>query len=175
MSEVIGNEIILSDYLGYEDFTSHEELEIFSSIMNEVNPRKTEDFLDVFGDFFGDRRTKPIWKGTTHENVFNKLFPFLETQVVFGLGKGAYKKYGVLKYTADFYDADRKTIYEIDGSSHKTKLQKLKDEKRDLTLELEFGIKTYRFSNKKVEQMLLERIRENKVVERFGEQFVLGT
>ncbi|WP_447556838.1 hypothetical protein [Staphylococcus epidermidis] len=79
MSEVIGNEIILSDYLGYEDFTSHEELEIFSSIMNEVNPRKTEDFLDVFGDFFGDRRTKPIWKGTTHENVFNKLFPFLET------------------------------------------------------------------------------------------------
>ncbi|WP_447556972.1 DUF559 domain-containing protein [Staphylococcus epidermidis] len=59
-------------------------------------------------------------------------------------------------------------MYEIDGSSHKTKLQKLKDEKRDLILELEFGIKTYRFSNRKVEQMLIDRIRNNKVVERIA-------
>lgn len=95
--------------------------------------------------------------------------------MVFGLGKGAYTKYGVLKYTADFYWEEENKIYEIDGNSHKTELQKIKDKKRDLILELEFGIKTVRYTNKQVEQMLLERIRENKVVERFGEQFVFGT
>lgn len=82
------------------------------------------------------------------------------------------KKYGVLKYTADFYSEERNIVYEVDGSSHKTELQKLKDEKRDLILELEFGIKTVRFTNKQVEKMLLERIRTNKVVERIAEQSI---
>ena len=164
MSEVIGNEIILSDYLTHDDFLSHEELELFSSFMFEANPRKIEGFEDIFNGVFGDRLTKPIWQNTKHENVFSELFPFLKSQVVFGLGKGAYKKYGVLKYTADFYSEERNIVYEVDGSSHKTELQKLKDEKRDLILELEFGIKTVRFTNKQVEKMLLERIRTNKVV-----------
>lgn len=175
MSEVIGNEIILSEHLNYCDFLSHEELELFSSFMFEANPRKIESFGDVFNGIFGDRLTKPIWQNTKHEVVFKQMFPFLKSQVVFGLGKGAYKKYGVLKYTADFYFEEENKIYEIDGNSHKTELQKLKDKKRDLILELEFGIKTARFTNKQVEQMLLEKIRENKVVERFGKQFVVGT
>ncbi|WP_126498228.1 DUF559 domain-containing protein [Staphylococcus simulans] len=102
-----------------------------------------------------------------------KTIPFLSSQIVFGLGKGAYKKYGVLKYTADFFWEEENKIYEIDGDNHKTELQKLKDKKRDLIFELEFGIKTIRYTNKQVEEMLLERIRENKVVERFGEQFVV--
>src|SRR5699024_291011 len=175
MKDVIGNEIILSDYLTHDDFLSHEELELFSSFMFEANPRKIEGFEDIFDGFFGERLTKPIWQNTKHENIFEELFPFLKSQIVFGLGKGSYKKYVVLKYTADFYDEDNNKIYEIDGNSHKTELQKLKDKKRDLILELEFGIKTVRFTNKQVEQMFLERIRENKVVERFGKQFVIGT
>ncbi|MCO4347473.1 endonuclease domain-containing protein [Staphylococcus agnetis] len=172
MNEVIGNEIILSDYLTYDDFLSHEELELFSSFMFEANPRKIESFGDIFDGVFGDRLTKPIWQNTKHENIFKELFPFLKCQVVFGLGKGAYKKYGVLKYTADFYSEEENKVYEIDGNSHKTELQKLKDEKRDLILELEFGIKTVRFTNKQVEEMLLERIRANKVVERIAEQSI---
>lgn len=175
MSEVLGNEIINSEYLGYNDFLSHEELEIFSFYMYEADPRRLKGFEDIFGSFFGTKKEKPIWQNTKHEKTFRNLYPFLKSQIVFGLGKGAYKKYGVLKYTADFYWEEENKIYEIDGNSHKTELQKLKDKKRDLILELEFGIKTVRYTNEQVEQMLLERIRENKVVERFGEQFVLRT
>ncbi|MDS3930602.1 DUF559 domain-containing protein [Staphylococcus epidermidis] len=172
MSEVIGNEIINSNYLDYKNFLSHEELEIFSFYMYEDDPRRLKGFEDIFGNFFGTKKEKPIWKNTKHEKIFKNLYPFLKSQMVFGLGKGAYTKYGVLKYTADFYWEEENKIYEIDGNSHKTELQKLKYKKRDLILELEFGIKTDRYNNKQVEQMLLERIRENKVVERFGEQFV---
>lgn len=173
MSEVIGNEIINSNYLDYSDFLSHEEIEVFSFYMYESDPRRLKGFEDIFGSFFRTQKEKPIWKNTKHENIFKKLYPFLSSQIVFGLGKGAYKKYGVLKYTADFFWEEENKIYEIDGDNHKTELQKLKDKKRDLIFELEFGIKTIRYTNKQVEEMLLERIRENKVVERFGEQFVV--
>lgn len=172
MSEVLGSEIINSEYLGYNDFLSHEELEIFSFYMYEADPRRLKGFEDIFENFFGNKKEKPIWQNTKHEKIFKKLYPFLKSQMVFGLGEGAYKKYGVLKYTADFYWEEENKIYEIDGNSHKTELQKLKDKKRDLILELDFGIKTVRYTNEQVEQILLERIRENKVVERFGEQFV---
>lgn len=106
-----------------------------------------------------------MWKNTLHENIFAYLFPNLERQKVFGLGKGGYKKYGVKKYTADFYDKEDNSIWEVDGNSHNSEVQKLKDENRDLILKIEFDIETYRVTNKEVEEILLKKIRRSKVVD----------
>lgn len=171
MNEVnLSNEIILSNYLSHKDFRSKEEIEVFNSIIYKLDPTNTGDFFrDVFDSFMNDFvKPDPIFKNTVHENIFSKLFPFLEKQVVFGLGKDAYKKYKVLKYTADFYNREDNVIWEIDGDNHKNGLQKLKDEKRDLILELEYQAETIRISNKEVEELLLERIRDRKVVEKIG-------
>lgn len=51
MSEVIGNEIINSNYLDYSDFLSHEEIEVFSFYMYESDPRRLKGFEDIFGSF----------------------------------------------------------------------------------------------------------------------------
>ena len=95
MSEVIGNEIILSDYLTHDDFCHMKNWNCFH-LLCSANPRKIEGFEDIFNGVFGDRLTKPIWQNTKHENVFSELFPFLKSQVVFGLGKGAYKNMAFL-------------------------------------------------------------------------------
>ena len=159
-------EIILSNYLNYDDFHSEDELNVFNSILYELDPMASKcDFEDIFEGFFGIKsRPEPIWENTLHENIFSKLFPFLEKQVVFGLGEGAYKKYKALKYTADFYDPKELTVWEIDGESHSSELQKLKDRKRDLILGIEFSIETVRVTNEEVERLLLDRIRSRNVV-----------
>ncbi|PEQ66922.1 DUF559 domain-containing protein [Bacillus cereus] len=97
-------------------------------------------------------------KGTFHEVLFGILFPYLKSQVAFGTGKGGYKKYGVKRYIADFYDEEHKTIYEIDGKSHQTKLGILSDELRDRFFRNELGIKTIRILNKGVEKLLEDRV-----------------
>ncbi|MED1303188.1 hypothetical protein BK704_19350 [[Bacillus thuringiensis] serovar konkukian] len=97
-------------------------------------------------------------KGTFHEVLFGILFPYLKSQVAFGTGKGGYKKYGVKRYIADFYDEEYKTIYEIDGKSHRTTLGILSDELRDRFFRNELGIKTIRISNEGVENLLEDRL-----------------
>lgn len=144
-------------------FSTKEEAKTFWRIMFDCEGGMMELTFSLFG-FLGN---KPKTSFTKHENAFYLIYPYLERQVTFGLGKGAYKKYGVLKYTADFYDRKNNVVYEIDGDGHNWELQKLKDKKRDLILELEFGIKTIRFSNYDVEKMMLKRIREVGLVEQF--------
>lgn len=165
----IENEQILSNYLIARDFESLDEIKIFNSVIITCNPRYSSDtFESVFEIFFKDiNKPKPVFSNTIHENIFAYLFPNLEKQVVFGLGKGSYKRFGVKKYTADFLDRDTKTIWEIDGKSHEDPLQKLKDKKRDLIMQIYFGIETVRVTNEHVERLLLERIRRTKVVERW--------
>ena len=141
-------------------FRSKEEASTFWKVMFEC-----EGGIWSLGVLFWDCLDKtPTTSFTKHENAFHMLYPQLERQVAFGLGKGAYKKYGVLKYTADFYDRKNNVIYEIDGNSHNWKLQQLKDEKRDLIFLIEFGIRTIRFSNHDIEKMILKRIREVDLV-----------
>ena len=159
------NEITLDDgfYNPYPKmtFSSKNEANTFWKVMFECDGGVMSLALSSFEQF--DKTPKTSF--TKHENAFYMLYPGLKRQVTFGLGKGAYKKYKVLKYTADFYDDKNNIIYEIDGDSHNWELQKLKDEKRDLILEIEYGIKTVRFSNHDVEKMVLKRIREVGLIE----------
>lgn len=123
-------------------------------------------FSLAFDLFFGEEpKKKSNFKGgindaknTLHENIFHALFPDLKMQVHFGTGKGGYEKYLAKRYTADFYDKDSKTIYEIDGNSHKEELRIIKDKIRDYFFWHELGIRTIRITNKRVESMLLERL-----------------
>jgi len=164
------NEIILSNYLLEKDFESIEELNIFNELIFNADPKALKGTHDIFEAFFGNFYEKPVWKDTLHENIFSRLFPFLEKQITFGLGKGAYKKYGVLKYTVDFYNREDDVVWEIDGGSHNSGLQRIKDEKRDLILAIEYGVETIRITNEQVENLLLERIRKTEAVKRiYGE------
>lgn len=49
-------------------------------------------------------------------------------------------------------------IYEIDGTSHNTELQKIKDKIRDYFFWHELGIKTIRLTNNAVEKIAWERL-----------------
>lgn len=153
---------VMSKYLKLEDFQTKEELELFNAVMYKLNPRNSGDiYEDVFNAFFNAGCKKPIFNKTLHENIFSVLFPHLEPQVSFGVGKGNYKKYLAKKFVADFYDKDTKTIWEIDGENHKEEVQKLKDQRRDLFFKNTLGIETVRVTNKKVEEILLKRISMN--------------
>lgn len=102
----------------------------------------------------------PMVSNGMYEQFFHILYPKLEQQVVFGTGKGGYKKYGVKKITADFYDPEEKIVYEIDGPEHKYGRHKLTDKRRDLVLGLVFNITTVRITNEEVERMIKRRIKE---------------
>ena len=89
---------------------------------------------------------------TLHENMFASLFPSLERQVTFGTGKNGLKTWGSKKFTADFYDTESKTAYEIDGKSHDRLINQLNDEIKIRFLKGK-GIKTLRISNEQVEKL----------------------
>lgn len=116
----------------------------------------------------GKSHKKPmITSYTTHKQIFHLMHPSLKQQVVFGTGKNGYKDWGVKKFTLDFYDEDNNIAYEIDGKSHRTEIGKLRDELRDGLLYHLHGIRTVRYSNAEVENMLKRRIKEIGV-EHFG-------
>lgn len=117
-------------------------------ILNEF--LKTDNFVGGINDK----------RNTLHENLFSAMFPHLKKQVHFGTDKGGYEKYLSKRYTADFYNETTDEIYEIDGSSHKTELQKLKDNIRDIFFWQELGIKTVRLSNQDVETMVMNRLQK---------------
>lgn len=89
---------------------------------------------------------------TLHENMFAALFPHFERQVTFGTGKNGLEKWCTKKYTADFYDSKNQIVIEIDGDSHKIKRQKVVDRMKEIFF-TEKGIKVYRISNDKVEEL----------------------
>ncbi|MFC2797457.1 MAG: DUF559 domain-containing protein [Streptococcus sp.] len=71
------------------------------------------------------------FENTRHEIMFAQMYPHLKRQVVFGTGKGGYKKWMTKKFTVDFFDEENKIAYEIDGKSHKTELGWLVDRLKD--------------------------------------------
>lgn len=71
------------------------------------------------------------FENTRHEIMFAQMHPHLKRQVVFGTGKGGYKKWMTKKFTVDFFDEENKIAYEIDGKSHKTKLGWVVDRLKD--------------------------------------------
>lgn len=136
----------------------------------ECSPDKDKsrfaEFGEIFDMFFGQTpKKRPNFIGgindkrnTLHENLFHAMYPYLKSQVHFGTGKGGFEKYMAKRFTADFYDEEKNIIYEIDGTSHNTKIQSLKDKIRDYFFYHELGIMTYRFTNEQVERMVIERL-----------------
>lgn len=108
-------------------------------------------------DFFLNNDQRPLGaKGnipTSEEWKFAIMFPDLEKQVSFGSGKGGYEKYTFKNVTVDFLDRENKIAIEIDGKSHNTEFRKIKDKLKSMMLLEVHGIKTYRISNRKVNEL----------------------
>jgi hypothetical protein len=111
--------------------------------------------LMLGGEIIGGKRLR-----TKHEKMFALLCPGMAQQVVFGTGKGGVKKYESKKFTADFYNESIKTVIEIDGPGHRSQKRRYKDLVRTLFFLEVHQIKTVRFTNKQVEEMLERRIKE---------------
>ena len=102
----------------------------------------------------------PSFQNTTNEFMFGTMFPKLLRQVTFGTGKGGLAKWGSKKYVADFFDPDTNTIFEIDGASHNSKYRQVADALRDKFFENK-GIKTIRISNRMVERLYVQQLKED--------------
>lgn len=89
---------------------------------------------------------------TKEENLFYKMFPYLQKQCSFGTGVGGYKTYGVKRYIADFVDDQANVVIEIDGKSHQKAYNRLKDTIRDYFF-YQKGYETVRFSNEAVRNL----------------------
>lgn len=152
------NEVTIYPYLKFE---SEREESLFHKIIFDADG----GFLSLASELFFGGDKLPKFEYTKHENVFAKMYPGLERQVTFGTGKGGLEKWHTKKYTCDFFDRKNKIIYEIDGDSHKSEYQMLKDKFRDCFFFLEKNIKTVRVTNREVEEMLLERIRKLNLVD----------
>lgn len=152
------NEVTIYPYLKFE---SEREESLFHKIIFDADG----GFLSLASELFFGGDKLPKFEYTKHENVFAKMYPGLERQVTFGTGKGGLEKWHTKKYTCDFFDRKNKIIYEIDGDSHKSEYQMLKDKFRDCFFYLEKNIKTVRVTNREVEEMLLERIRKLNLVD----------
>lgn len=138
---------------------------VFNQIKFECRPNKDKPFFDeVLSIFFGGTEQNFIGgmnddRNTLHENLFHAMFPDLKAQVHFGTGVGGYEKYLSKRYTADFYDEERNIIFEIDGRSHNTEINIMKDKIRDYFFFHELGIRTIRYTNDEVEEMLTRRLK----------------
>lgn len=145
---------------------------IFEDIKFNLRPEKETPLFELmFESFFKSPEESNIRKNnfiggmndrknTLHENLFQAMFPDLKSQVTFGTGKGGYEKYLSKKFTADFYDKENKVIFEIDGKSHTTELGVLKNKIRDYFFWHELGLRTIRITNERVEEMLMEHLKE---------------
>lgn len=149
---------------------------VFEMYMVKLDP--AFDFGFIFDMFFGGSGKKESnFQGgcgdtrTKHERIFALLYPWFKQQVAFGTGKGGLTEWFSKKFTADFYDNEKKVIYEIDGSSHKNPRRINKDKLREIFFYTERGIKTIRFTNKEVEDMFLERLKEIESAGKLPELF----
>jgi len=150
----------MDDIIPIDDITAEKA---FQLIKIDCNPRY--GVQGIFEDFFGGRKSNFLGgcgdnRKTTHENIFAALYPRLKQQVVFGTGKGGLKKYLCKKFIADFYDEQRKIVYEIDGSNHGKGIQKHSDRIKDCFFWLEHKIRVIRYANKQVEEMLFDWLKE---------------
>lgn len=152
------NEVTIYPYLKFE---SEREESLFRKIIFDADG----GFLSLASELFFGGDKLPKFEYTKHENVFAQMYPGLERQVTFGTGKGGLEKWHSKKFTCDFFDRENRIIYEIDGDSHKSEYQMLKDKFRDCFFYLEKNIKTVRVTNREVEEMLLERIRKLNLVD----------
>lgn len=133
----------------------------FESIKHQCNPKNTMSYM--IGMLLGSASNFSGGCGdlmTTHEKMFHLMLPDLRPQVSFGTGKDGYEKYGFKRVIVDFLDKERNIAYEIDGENHRGKLQSLKDRVKTGFLNIEYDIKTIRFTNEEVEEMLIKRLRE---------------
>lgn len=151
------NEITLSNNLAQIGLTESEnEIFQYCMLLND-----TGFHAGIINWIVGKPHKKiMITSSTTHERIFHLMYPSLKQQVTFGTGKGGYKAWGVKKFTLDFYDEIKNIAYEIDGKTHETEIGKLRDEFRDGLLYHLHGIKTIRYSNEEVENMLKKRIKK---------------
>ena len=152
------NEVTIYPYLKFE---SEREESLFRKIIFDADG----GFLSLASELFFGGDKLPKFEYTKHENVFAQMYPGLERQVTFGTGKGGLEKWHSKKFTCDFFDRENRIIYEIDGDSHKSEYQMMKDKFRDCFFYLEKNIKTVRVTNREVEEMLLERIRKLNLVD----------
>lgn len=95
------------------------------------------------------------FENTRHEIMFAQMNPHLKKQVVFGTGKGGYKKWMTKKFTVDFFDEKNKIAYEIDGNSHKTKIGWVNDRLKDHFMS-EKDILVVHITNEQVERIYNE-------------------
>lgn len=150
-------EITLSNNLAQIELTESENA-IFQYYMfiNDAS------LLPMMLDWIMNEPTKKVMitSFTTHERIFHMMYPSLKQQVAFGTGKGGYKEWGVKRFILDFYDEGKNIAYEIDGRTHETEIGKLRDKYRDGLLYHLHGIRTIRYSNGEVENMLKKRIKE---------------
>lgn len=120
-------------------------------------------FSGMFSGIFGFKVSN--FKGgcgqarTTHENMMALLYPEAEQQVVFGTGKCGHKRWLSKKFTVDFFDRKNNFVIEVDGFSHQSELAKIKDRLRYAFFQ-SIGIKTARFTNKEVEEMMLRHLKK---------------
>lgn len=89
---------------------------------------------------------------TRHENMFRRMFPYLDTQVSFGTGKDGYKKYSCKRYIADFVDYRNNCIIEVDGKSHNSWSKRVRDRVRTYFFR-DIGFDVIRFTNEEVETL----------------------
>lgn len=141
---------------------SKRQKSIYSELVWEaIGPEMMDVAFDaLLMDVDSRKRVPPRTERTRCEQMFHIVFPTLQQQVVFGTGKGGYERYWSKKYTADFYDPERKIDYEIDGPEHKFGKHYLKDKIRDIALWQLYGIRVCRYTNKQVENMVKRRIIE---------------
>ena len=106
--------------------------------INELrsHPRNNE----FFDDIIGDKNLQQLRWVQLKKDISTKEIQLCDL---------AFKKYGTKRYIADFVDPLSRTIIEIDGENHNEKLQRLKDELRELFF-LKKGYITIRFTNQEV-------------------------
>jgi hypothetical protein len=155
----------------------------FDMVIAHCNPIFDDGYFGLVYDlFFGgghiNKKTNFIGgcgdkRRTKHERIFSLLYPNFKQQVAFGTGKGGYEIYGAKRYIVDFYDESKKIAYEIDGRNHSRHITKIVDTLKSHCLYHVHGIMTYHFTNKQVEEMLMERIKKIEAAGRLHE-FVGG-
>lgn len=124
---------------------------VFSITNHPLLQIETDDELRIYErDHFHGGCNDSV--NTKEENLFYKMFPYLQKQCPFGTGVGGYKTYGVKRYIADFVDDQANVVIEIDGNNHQSAYNRLKDSIRDCFF-YQKGYATIRFSNEAVRNL----------------------
>lgn len=94
---------------------------------------------------------------TWHESTFAAWCPDLEPQVTFGTGRGGFRTWGAVSFTADFVDREEMKVYEVDGSSHKGPERQERDRRKDRFFE-HLGFDVLRVPNRLIETWAIDAL-----------------